>query len=198
MAPLSAITNRLPRPQGKHLPIQHAGRLYCADLVFRQKVSERRLSTLLSLSEQTAKARDMDAFWMLLLRTLESNDKDIPFALLYSVEDIDDSNDASSVSTQSSISPRQCILKGAIGVPDDHPAAPARLDLQEGYNGFLPYFRVAMKSKKPTVFRIDDGTIPDYLTKDISWRGFGDKCSSLVISRESPQLGSPDKTLTNE
>ncbi|EON60987.1 hypothetical protein W97_00197 [Coniosporium apollinis CBS 100218] len=152
----------------------------------RQKVSERRLSTLLSLSEQTAKARDMDAFWMLLLRTLESNDKDIPFALLYSVEDIDDSNDASSVSTQSSISPRQCILKGAIGVPDDHPAAPARLDLQEGYNGFLPYFRVAMKSKKPTVFRIDDGTIPDYLTKDISWRGFGDKCSSLVISPIMP------------
>ena len=133
------------------------------------------------MTEQTSKARELEDFWRLVIKTLEENDKDIPFALLYGVEEDEESISVSS--SQSTRLPKQCVLKGGIGVPHDHPAAPKRIDLQESSEGFMPYLREAMDSNKPTMFRIDDGTLPERFMKDIQWLGFGDKCNSVVILR---------------
>ena len=47
---------------------------------------ERRVSNLVEIGSQTAKARDLSTFWDLVLNTLAINGKDAPFALLYAAE----------------------------------------------------------------------------------------------------------------
>ncbi|KAK3050951.1 hypothetical protein LTS18_012490, partial [Coniosporium uncinatum] len=112
------------------------------------------------------------------------NDKDVPFALLYAIEE-DEVSDASSVSTTGSNSPKQCILKGSLGALEGSAAAPRTLDFQQR-QGFMPYFQEAMKSRKPTVVQLADEPIAKELVKDIVWRGFGDASSQLVIAPITP------------
>ncbi|KAK8179682.1 hypothetical protein BC567DRAFT_248924 [Phyllosticta citribraziliensis] len=148
-------------------------------------VSQRRLETLLLLSEETSRARTLDSFWHLVLGALSHNDKDVPFALLYAMED-EDSSDTMSMSTTSSTMPKQCVLKGSLGVPDGHPAAPHRLDFLAGMDGFVPFFREAMNSRGPTVLDLGDGTLPKGMLDGIHWRGFGHPCQYGVICPITP------------
>lgn len=153
----------------------------------KQVVSERRLSTLLRLSEETSTARNIDAFWGSVLEALSANDKDVPFALLYAIEEDEDSSDNMSTSASSTSNVvRQCVLKGSLGVPEGHPAAPARLDYLQSIEGFMPYFREAVKSRRPTLLHLDTGAFPMGLLDGIQWRGFGDPCKSMVICPITP------------
>ncbi|KAH7051315.1 aerobic respiration control sensor protein-like protein arcB [Macrophomina phaseolina] len=165
----------------------HVGHYEPVTETTRQVVSERRLSTLLRLSEETSTARSLNAFWRSVLQALSANDKDVPFALLYAVEDDEDSSDNLSASASSTSNVvKQCILKGSLGVPEGHPAAPSRLDYLQSIEGFMPYFREAVKSRKPTVLHLDNGNSPMGLLDGIQWRGFGDPCKSLVICPITP------------
>ncbi|KAK7625083.1 hypothetical protein IWX48DRAFT_547713 [Phyllosticta citricarpa] len=148
-------------------------------------VSQRRLETLLLLSEETSRARTLDSFWQLVLGALSHNDKDVPFALLYAMED-EDSSDTMSMSTNSSSAAKQCVLKGSLGVPDGHPAAPHRLDFLAGTDGFVPFFREAMKSRGPTVLDFEGETVPKGMLDGIQWRGFGHPCQYGVICPITP------------
>lgn len=172
------ITDEHGNVVGHHEPVSETTRLV---------VSERRLDTLLQLSEETSTARTFDVFWRSVLQVFATNDKDIPFALLYAVEEEEDLSDTLSVSTSSSPNIlKQCILKGSLGVPEGHQAAPSRLDFFQGIEGFMPYFREALNSRKPTVLHLADGTVPASLLDGIQWRGFGDACRSLVICPITP------------
>ncbi|KAK8199644.1 aerobic respiration control sensor protein-like protein arcB [Phyllosticta capitalensis] len=143
-------------------------------------VSQRRLSTLLLLSEATSRARTLDSFWKLLLGALSENEKDVPFALLYAMED-EDSSDTMSISTTSSSIGKQCVLKGSLGVPDGHPAAPSRVDFWMSSEGFVPFLREAIKSRGLTILDFEDGMIPPGMLDGIQWRGFGDPSRYAVI-----------------
>ncbi|KAF2086949.1 hypothetical protein K490DRAFT_43180 [Saccharata proteae CBS 121410] len=154
----------------------------------RQKISERRLDTLLKVSEETARASNLETYWRLVIEVLATCDKDVPFALLYGVEEEEESSDGVSTSGSStSLFPKQCVLKGSLGVPEGHPAAPATLDFQQGHEGFMPYFREALKSRRPTVLNLEDCTEEESkMMKGIKWRGFGDPCRSLCICPITP------------
>ncbi|KAL1622661.1 hypothetical protein SLS56_008643 [Neofusicoccum ribis] len=153
----------------------------------KQVISERRLSTLLKLGEETSTARTVEGFWRSVLQALSANDKDIPFGLLYAIEDDEGSSDNASTNASSTANVvKQCVLKGALGVPEGHPAAPPRLDFMQSIEGFMPYFREAMKSRRPTLLDLEGGAVPSNLLDGIQWRGFGDPCKALAICPITP------------
>jgi len=72
--------------------------------------------TLREVGEKTAVSRNVKAFWGQVIKGLEYNPYDVPFAFLYSVSDENDS-DMGSVNSGSLSQAPQCILEGTIGVP---------------------------------------------------------------------------------
>lgn len=92
-------------------------------------VGARRMETLRNLGEAVASTRTVKEFWKCILRGLEDNHFDVPFALLYSVAD-GDGDDESAHSSGSAMSLKSCIYEGSIAIPDGHPAAPHKLVLK--------------------------------------------------------------------
>lgn len=145
----------------------------------RRKIAERRMLTLREVGEQTAAARELKVFWSKVLKALEYNECDSPFVILYSVGD-DIESEASSMQSSSVGSIRQCNLEGTLGVPDGHPAAPSRIDLKAGPEYFAHVFREAMKSDKPILLQIEDGSLDANLLQGLHWQGYGDPCRAAV------------------
>ncbi|KAK4442303.1 hypothetical protein QBC34DRAFT_418938 [Podospora aff. communis PSN243] len=154
----------------------------------KQVLSHRRMRTINKIGECTAEAKTVKQFWKLVLDGLMDNERDVPFALLYSVGEGDD-GDHSSISSGSTISLKTCHLEGSIGVPDGHIAAPPNLDLKRSREGFIPSFREAMRTREPTLLHTRDGTLPEALLDGIEWRGFGDPCREAIIFPVRPTNG---------
>ncbi|KAK2609179.1 hypothetical protein QQS21_002261 [Conoideocrella luteorostrata] len=154
----------------------------------QEVVGQRRMQTVNQLGERTSQAKTVKKFWACVLESLDDNHYDVPFALLYSVGESEDTDDTS-MSSGSTVSPRCCHLEGALGVPDGHPASPPQLDLKRSLEGFVPSFRKAMRTREPTVLNTRDGTLPEDLLRDFQWRGFGDPCRQAIIFPVRPTNG---------
>jgi PAS domain-containing protein len=157
--------------------------------VSTHRILERRVSSLVAMGTQSANARDFPSFWETTLRSLSLNDKDVPFALLYAAER-HVSAQLPSVSSPGSIPPLEgCILKGTIGVPADHPIAPATININEDSYILHAFLSRAAKSGKATVVNLEE--LPD-LTRNlqgIDWKGYGDPCRTFVICPIIPTTG---------
>ncbi|KAF2828192.1 hypothetical protein CC86DRAFT_465931 [Ophiobolus disseminans] len=149
----------------------------------REVVSRRQAQTVLQLSEEIPRARNVDSYWALATKTLLHNDKDVPFALLYSVEY--DSGDSASSATRMSGEHQECTLRGSVGLPKDSPAGPSHLDLRKN-DGFTPYFRRAMDERKPITIVFDEDPSAADLIRGIQWKGFGDPCRAAVVCPLNP------------
>ncbi|MCJ1309660.1 hypothetical protein MMC25_003320 [Agyrium rufum] len=154
----------------------------------RRKVAERRMLTLREVGEMTATAREVKGFWPQVLKGLESNEYDTPFVMMYSVLDDLDS-DESSICSASNAGLRQCLLEGALGVPQGHTAAPMSTDLRASVEGFTPYFREAMMTDRPLLLQTEDSTLDPNLIEGIARRGFDDPCRAVVITAIHPTTG---------
>ncbi|KAK4551845.1 hypothetical protein LTR86_010841 [Recurvomyces mirabilis] len=154
----------------------------------RRKIAERRMLTLREVGERTASARDVKGFWSQVLGSFEFNAYDSPFLLLYSVTDDPDS-DASSMHSNSVLATRQLILEGSLGVPEDHLAAPAQIELRAGMEGFGPVFREVMKTDKPVLLEVGSKDLPRSLLEGLDFRGFGDPVRAVVICPIHPTTG---------
>jgi hypothetical protein len=88
--------------------------------VTRQHRSARALKTLLKIGQTISLATTVATFWKQILKALEENALDFPFAILYSVVDDLDTDDASSASNSSehSLTSKCCVLEGTLGIPD--------------------------------------------------------------------------------
>lgn len=151
-------------------------------------LSHRRMRTINRVGETLSRAQTIKQFWRLLIESLTDNHFDVPFALLYSVGDSDD-NDQASISSGSTISLKSCHFEGAIGVPEGHPAAPKQLDLKRSREGFIPAFREAMRTREPLLLHTRDGSLPEELLEGITFRGFGDPCTKAIILPVRPTNG---------
>lgn len=153
------------------------------------RILERRVSSLVAMGTQSANARDFQSFWDTTLRSLSLNDKDAPFALLYAAER-HVSAQIPSMSSPGSIPPLEgCVLKGTIGVPADHPIAPATVNINEDSYILHAFLSRAAKSGKATIVHLDDLPDPTAALEGINWRGYGDPCRTLVICPIIPTTG---------
>lgn len=158
----------------------------------KQVILQRRLSTLLQLSDEIPRARDVPSYWNLATQVLSINDKDVPFALIYSVEYDDIFLDGtSSISMHSRGNNKQCILRGSIGLDRDSPARPSSLEFEEN-DGFMPYFRQAMESLDPITVQFDQDTLGTGLVQGIILRGFGDPCRAAAVFAINPTSSTQD------
>jgi PAS domain-containing protein len=165
----------------------------------KQQILQRRLSTLLELSEEVPRARSISSYWSLATEVLSHNDKDVPFALLYSVESEESlSSNSSPISSQPSRLNRECVLRGSLGLDDDSPARPVVLDFEQDH-GFMPYFRQAMCSQDLVTVQFEQGTPAAELVRGVRARGFGDPCRAAAICAVNPmssdQMSSDDNIL---
>jgi signal transduction histidine kinase/PAS domain-containing protein len=154
------------------------------------RLLERRVSSLVAMSMQIAKAMDFQSYWDLTLGSLMLNEQDVPFALLYSAER-HVSADMSAVTSPGSIPPLEtCKLKGAIGVEVEHPIAPATIHINDDPYVFQSYIHQAAKSGKATIVDLKELQLPGKrLLEDIKWRGYGDPCRIVVICPILPTTG---------
>ncbi|KAG8672588.1 hypothetical protein FPOAC2_05982 [Fusarium poae] len=152
-------------------------------------LSQRRMATINKLGVSLRKATSVKSFWKSVLEGLEDNHKDVPFALVYSVGDSEDTDHQSS-SSGSTISSKSCYLEGTIGIPHGHTAAPDQIDLKRSHQGFVPSFREAMRTRgEPTLIRIRDGSLPEDILQGIQWRGFDETGSEAIIFPIRPTNG---------
>lgn len=157
--------------------------------VTRQSRAARATQTLLKLGQETAVAQNISEFWPSILRALQDNEFDFPFALIYSVLEDSEIDEASSVSSESSQSMKSCVLEGSLGVPEGHKAAPARLDLKYAKGGFIPSFRDAMQTREPKLLKLTDGSLSESLIEGIQWRGHGVPCREAIVCPVRPTNG---------
>ncbi|KAM5355443.1 hypothetical protein ACJ41O_002089 [Fusarium nematophilum] len=147
----------------------------------RRRVNERRMLMLREIGERTAAATTVQGFWPQVQKGLEYNEYDVPFAMVYSARE-DTESEVSSLHSGSLIHSPQLVLEGALGVPDDHPAAVSHLDLRQSEEGFAPYMRQSMAAGGlPIVLSEENGTLPSNLIEGLRWRGFGDPSKTLVV-----------------
>ncbi|KAF7546609.1 hypothetical protein G7Z17_g8314 [Cylindrodendrum hubeiense] len=152
----------------------------------RRRVNERRMLMLREIGERTAAATTVGGFWPQVQKGLEYDEHDVPFALIYSVKD-DNESEASSLHSGSMAHSPQLMLEGSVGVPDGHPAASSNLDLRQSDEGFAPYMRQSMAGGcVPIVLSKEAGTLPSHLTEGLQWRGFGDASQTLVVFPVTP------------
>ncbi|KAI9808847.1 MAG: hypothetical protein M1827_007170 [Pycnora praestabilis] len=135
----------------------------------RQTILDRRTKTLISI----ATAPDLQTFWHDVLRGLEPNHLDVPFALLYSLSNESEPTRATEASMLN--------LQGSLGVPSCHVCAPDKADFENSDEGFIPHFRKAVRSGEPLVIRKDDGDLPESLTSGLTWRGYGKPSMAVIL-----------------
>ena len=155
----------------------------------RRKIAERRMLTLREIGECTSAARAVSQFWSLLIEGFQYNEYDAPLVIVYSLNDVEDSDVASSTSSTNAAL-KQCHLEGALGVEVGHPCAPETIDLKyDGHRGFGETFRQAINSEKPIVLSAEAGTLDESLLQGVEWRGFGDPSRIVVVAPIRPTTG---------
>ncbi|KAF2665644.1 hypothetical protein BT63DRAFT_391916 [Microthyrium microscopicum] len=124
--------------------------------VTKQVLTERRMHTLLKLSERTSSATALPDIWRLLLEALKDHPSDIHFAELYSLQDEVTSTDKP-----------QYKLHGAVGFKMDHPGLQSALEISDSdRQGLHTALRQAHASNKPAVLSTADGSLSSsFLTK---------------------------------
>jgi PAS domain-containing protein len=137
------------------------------------------MAFLLRLGQFIASSRESKDFWRQLLRGLEPNHPDVPFAVLYSAGG--ESNEELSVSSEKSQSMRIWALEGAVRVIEGAPSIPSRLNSESDLDEFLPNFLDLMKKDEPTILLAADGTLPQSLVDDIKVGDNGDICEAAVF-----------------
>ncbi|EKG11966.1 hypothetical protein MPH_10861 [Macrophomina phaseolina MS6] len=154
-----------------------------------QVIAERRINSLIGLGEKAGSASNISELWSLTLASLEPNSQDIPFALLYSVDE-----QVTRIGTQpeepNPSKLKNCILEGTIGISKEHPAAISSFPIAEGDAGFSVPFRRAWTSAQPALLRESDGTMPKHISGlTVDGRGFGEPSNTAIVLPIPPLSG---------
>lgn len=148
--------------------------------VTREIISDRRLSTVRSLSHHLALSKSIKELWKELIAGLENAERDVPLALLFSMSSIgglpkSPGNPILANGTVSTI----CTLEASVGLPDNHKLAPARVDLQNDQYFLVPSFQEAMKNMDCVELAVDKSIEAEFA--GVTWRGYGIQPTRLVV-----------------
>lgn len=120
-------------------------------IISRQNVCIHQLSRL------TGKTKNMQELWLAMLDGLSYDQKDIPFALLYSLDE------ELSINAPPSKPNHPCHFEGAIGLDDDHCIEQEYMDLVSDVDGFTPSMLAALKNDKTLVLEVNDPSMRQFL-----------------------------------
>lgn len=113
----------------------------------------------------------MNSYWQEILEGFESTDRDIPLAVMYSLD-----------RTNTERLPQSTVrFQGALGTTQDHPLAIRSADLDQSDEPLALLLKKARTADGPMVFAQSDGATPRGLLVGQSWRGFGEPSNVLVV-----------------
>ncbi|KAF2431352.1 hypothetical protein EJ08DRAFT_713029 [Tothia fuscella] len=149
-------------------------------------LNDRRSESVRMISQLTAGEEDPEAFFTSIIRGLADNDKDFPFALLYSMGPaINDG--ARGFSFKEALDLGTVRLEGFIGVPLDSEGFPTINDCLLSDNDFMVAVRVVCQSGEIEIFDLEDR--PDIkvnIMENPPTRGFGDEPHCAIICPIAP------------
>jgi signal transduction histidine kinase len=173
-----------------------------------QYVTERRMSTLRNLGHLTSSAQDIQDFWKQVVRSLEPNHYDVPFAAIYAAataesalnpfqrqhgEELDPSfhrgrtsHSTPSSAQSSALANRSWTLEGMLGLPINCAGLPSRIDNEASGEMISSCFRTALVSGQITVLSVENGTFPKALQGVAKSRAYGDNCTTAVLCPIGP------------
>ncbi|SMQ51115.1 unnamed protein product [Zymoseptoria tritici ST99CH_3D7] len=165
----------------------------------RQIIYERRMSTLLTLERYTSSVSTVKGFWAKILKGLDSNHADIPFATLYTLDIGDEwqsrqsdrstqerrSSSSSDASSNFSLSgpSSQWVLQGVLesASEPEPPELPESMSDETSEETFGISLKVTVKTGQPKILRVADGTFPRSLQARAVSRAYGDLCQEAVL-----------------
>ncbi|KAH8204277.1 hypothetical protein TruAng_001563 [Truncatella angustata] len=137
-------------------------------------IAARRRDCVKHVARQIGRTTSLKHLWAATLDGLSINEKDTPFALLYTVKE------QMSLTGPPSRPNYTCRLEGSIGVSSDHAVAKEYLDAQYDLDGFAPKVLAAITADEMLVLKADDPQV-NSLLNGISWKGHGLPSHELVI-----------------
>ena len=140
----------------------------------RDFIWQRRHDCVTRLSHHVAQATTIDELWQVTIQGLERDDKDVPFALLYSVKENTDTSGSPHSSAY------RCHLEGSMGVDPGHPLAPEDIDIEKDLGGFTPIILEALRKKTMLPVGADDDQLHDLL-EGVAWKGYALPCKQFVV-----------------
>jgi PAS domain S-box-containing protein len=148
-----------------------AGFYESVEEVTKQTLIERRMHTLLQLSECTSGATSLKDLWHRLLDALKGHESDIYFAGLYSLQH----------ETSTELSP-QYNLEGSVGFGEDTSSFRSHIDIYGAdQDGLIPAIRTAYQTRTPVVLRASDGTLTSSILCRLERAGAADAPRALVV-----------------
>jgi hypothetical protein len=124
------------------------------------------MAFLLRLGQYIASSREPKDFWQQLLLALQGDYLDLPYAILYSAGG--DINETLSESSELSQNLRNWTLEGLVKVPESCTSIPKRINTEQAMEDFLPNFFELVKQDSPSLLRGEDGTLPEFISRDIT------------------------------
>ena len=136
-------------------------------------IAERRVTTIVKIGEGAAAAETLHDVWQSTLKALSENDRDVPFAILYSVKNSEGeefSSRSSETASQSNlaVSEKYCWLEGVVGLDETNPAVLKSFLVSEGKEGFAYYCRDSLQTRRPSL--IESNAMPTGLVQVIPGR----------------------------
>jgi GAF domain-containing protein len=133
------------------------------------------VNALFRLGQYSSKAKDAEAFWMSIREALQPYEHDFPTAILYSHCETDVASGSSSPQRNTT-----CSLEWKIGYAAKHDDIPEALDFEDD-NALAKAMSDSAKTGVATLYRHEDGELPDALYTDIEKRGFGDPVKAMLV-----------------
>ncbi|KAI1385947.1 uncharacterized protein F4822DRAFT_358381 [Hypoxylon trugodes] len=140
----------------------------------QEVICSRQNDCIQRLSRHTGTASNMRDLWHTLLAGLSHDNKDIPFALLYSLDE------RLSISAAPSKPSYPCHLEGTIGVDTDRAIGQEYIDLSCDKEGFAPTMLKALKSDSMLILHADDPSLHKLLDGTV-WQRQYLPCEQFAI-----------------
>ncbi|KAI0475541.1 hypothetical protein GGR56DRAFT_517842 [Xylariaceae sp. FL0804] len=144
-----------------------------ADLT-SEVIRRRQRACIYQIIQRVSGAESKRALWEAALDGLASDEKDIPLALLYTVEEPD--KPAAGLSSQSI----KCCLEGSFGINAGHKAAAECIDLHADVDGFAPTMLKALRNGSTAILEANDSALSKLL-EGIDWRGYQLPSQQFVV-----------------
>ncbi|KAL8918100.1 MAG: hypothetical protein Q9208_007540 [Pyrenodesmia sp. 3 TL-2023] len=138
----------------------------------REKLAQRRIKTLIQLASPPT----MISFWDEILEGFESNERDLPFALVYSIPECNGRSAQDAMFSEGDFR-----FEAALGL--DAKESNYRRDGSRPFEErFLPLLRKAQsRLESICVFSASDESLPKGIFHGLQWRGFGEEPQSVAV-----------------